>query len=69
IEYLATNQAVGGSNPPGRATYQKASLCEAFFVSEKQTLTTYSLVCAVKVGFVSYLIELQCHFAYLVNHL
>ncbi|WP_219627630.1 hypothetical protein, partial [Vibrio parahaemolyticus] len=53
--YLATNQAVGGSNPPGRATYQKASLCEAFFVSEKQTLTTYSLVCAVKVGFFSFL--------------
>ncbi|EPT9294746.1 hypothetical protein ACVTOH_003233, partial [Vibrio parahaemolyticus] len=67
--YLATNQAVGGSNPPGRATYKKASLMRGFFVSEKQTLTTYSLVCAVKVGFVSYLIELQCHFAYLVNYL
>ncbi|TOM95101.1 hypothetical protein CGH65_23720, partial [Vibrio parahaemolyticus] len=48
---------------------KKPRLCEAFFVYEKQTLTTYSLVCAVKVGFFSYLIELQCHFAYLVNHL
>ncbi|WP_330961935.1 hypothetical protein, partial [Photobacterium sp. 53610] len=32
--YLATNQAVGGSNPPGRAIFLNPASCRVFLYSE-----------------------------------
>ncbi len=39
-ELLATNQAVGGSNPSGRAKQEKAPLAGAFFVCLAESLRT-----------------------------